>query len=253
MLTLERQNEIYELIKKKKSVSIDELAKRFYISPASIRRDLVKLEQNGLIKRTYGGAILIDGFNAETPLLIREAEQIGEKERIAQHACEMVRDRDTVFMDSSSTTRFMAKYLNPKMNITIITNGIRLMTDLSEQQNVTVYGIGGKLRHHSLSMIGSQAETSLSNFWASTLFFSCTALSIQHGAMDSSDGEAEVRKKMMSLCRTKVLLCDHTKFDRTAFYRICGFEDIDAIITDEQPSAQWQQYFTQHSVHLLVI
>lgn len=87
--------------------------------------------------------------------------------------------------------------------MTVITNGIRAISALAEYDNVAVYGISGKLRHHSLSMVGSQAESFVRDFWASKLFFSCTGLSMSHGAMDYSDAEAEVRKTMMNVCQKK--------------------------------------------------
>lgn len=97
MFTLERQNEIMEILKKNKFISINELAKRFYISTASIRRDLEKLEQQGLVKRTYGGVMLVEGVHAEIPLVVREAEQKNAKMKIAQAAASLIRNQDTVF------------------------------------------------------------------------------------------------------------------------------------------------------------
>ena len=183
MFTLERQNEIMEILKKNKFISINELAKRFYISTASIRRDLEKLEQQGLVKRTYGGVMLVEGVHAEIPLVVREAEQKNAKMKIAQAAASLIRNQDTVFFDSSTTTRQICGFLGDKSNLTVITNGIRAISALAEYDNVAVYGISGKLRHHSLSMVGSQAESFVRDFWASKLFFSCTGLSMSHGAM----------------------------------------------------------------------
>ena len=253
MFTLERQNEIMEILKKNKFISINELAKRFYISTASIRRDLEKLEQQGLVKRTYGGVMLVEGVHAEIPLVVREAEQKNAKLKIAQAAASLIRNQDTVFFDSSTTTRQICGFLGDKSNLTVITNGIRAISALAEYDNVAVYGISGKLRHHSLSMVGSQAESFVRDFWASKLFFSCTGLSMSHGAMDYSDAEAEVRKTMMNVCQKKILLVDHTKLERPAFYRICSFSDIDTVITDKKPNEKWEQLFMQNNIKLICV
>ena len=199
MFTLERQNEIMEILKKNKFISINKLAEHFYISTASIRRDLEKLEQQGLVKRTYGGVMLVEGVHAEIPLVVREVEQKVEKTKIAQAAAALIKNQDTVFLDSSTTTRQICSFLGDKSNLTVITNGIRAISALAEYDNIAVYGVSGKLRHHSLSMVGSQAESFVQDFWASKLFFSCTGLSMRHGAMDYSDAEAEVRKTMMGV------------------------------------------------------
>ena len=253
MFTLERQNEIMEILKKNKFISINKLAEHFYISTASIRRDLAKLEQQGLVKRTYGGVMLVEGVHAEIPLVVREVEQKVEKTKIAQAAAALIKNQDTVFLDSSTTTRQICSFLGDKSNLTVITNGIRAISALAEYDNIAVYGVSGKLRHHSLSMVGSQAESFVQDFWASKLFFSCTGLSMRHGAMDYSDAEAEVRKTMMGVCQQKILLADHTKFERPAFYRICSFSEIDTVITDQKPSAEWEQLLMQNNIKLICV
>lgn len=251
MFTLERQNEIMELLKKTKTASVHELSQRFFTSEASIRRDLTRLEHRGLIKRTYGGAILIEGSNIEIPLDVRERNERNAKTEIAKMAASLIQNQDTIFLDSSSTTKQITHFLQDKNNLTVITNGIRIITELSEYDNVTVYGIGGKLRRHSLSMVGGQAESFVNNFLASKFFFSCTGLSLLQGAMDYSDSEAEVRKQIMKCCGQKILLADHSKFAQSAFYKICGFEMIDVLITDRQPPAEWEEYLNKCGVRLL--
>ena len=251
MLTLERQNAIRDILHREKAVSIAALSSRFDTSTASIRRDLEKLERQGLVKRSYGGAVLIDGVREEIPLTIREVAQKEAKQRIAETAARFIADQDTVFLDSSSTTKELTGFLSGRKNLTVITNGIRAMTDLSQLDNVEVYGIPGKLRKPSLSMVGNQAETNVTNYWGAKLFFSCTGMWINHGAMDYSDAEAEVRKKMMSVSQEVILLCDHTKFDRPAFYKICPFSRIHILITDQKLSPLWEAQLQQSGVEIV--
>lgn len=131
MLTLERQQEILSLIKQRKSVSVAELSKRFFIGEASIRRDLDKLEKKGLVKRTYGGAVLVSGLDSEIPLFIREEEQRGAKQLIGQLAASLVEDDQIIFMDSSSTVLSMAPYLKGRQRLTVITNGAKAAVALA--------------------------------------------------------------------------------------------------------------------------
>jgi DeoR/GlpR family transcriptional regulator of sugar metabolism len=251
MLTLERQNAIMDILNKEKAVSINKLSGHFSISSASIRRDLEKMEQQGLVKRTYGGAVLVEGINAEIPLVVREIEQREAKQKIAKAASLFIDDQDTILMDSSTTTKELTHFMESINNLTVITNGIRAITDMALLDNITVYGISGKLRKPSLSFIGNQAETCVTDYWASKFFFSCTGLWMSHGAMDYSDAEAELRKKMMSVCQKIILLCDHTKFDRPAFYKICPFSRVNVLITDQKLSAQWESLLMQNGVELI--
>jgi DeoR/GlpR family transcriptional regulator of sugar metabolism len=251
MLTLERQNAIRDILHKEKAVSITALSERFTTSTASIRRDLEKLERLGLVKRTYGGAVLTEGIREEIPLIVREIEQKEAKQKIARAASTFISDQDTIFMDSSTTTKELTAFLADKKNLTVITNGIRAMTELSLLDNVEVYGISGRLRKPSLSMVGNQAETNVTNYWGAKLFFSCTGMWTSHGAMDYSDAEAEVRKKMMSVSRQIILLCDHTKFDQPAFYKICPFSQINILVTDQKLNPQWETLLQQNDVEIV--
>jgi DeoR/GlpR family transcriptional regulator of sugar metabolism len=251
MLTLERQNAIMDILKKEKAVSIQKLSERFTVSAASIRRDLEKMEQQGCLKRTYGGAVIMDAVNVEIPLAVREVEQREAKSRIAREAARFIGGEDTVFMDASTTTKELTCFLSGIKDLTVITNGIPAMTDLAALDNVNVYGISGNLRKKSLSMVGNQAEAFVGEFWASKLFFSCTGVLLSHGAMDYSDAEANIRKKMMEMCQKVILLCDHTKFDRPALYRICPFSRLDVLITDRKLSPPWESLLRQNGVELL--
>jgi DeoR/GlpR family transcriptional regulator of sugar metabolism len=251
MLTLERQNAIMNIITKEKAVNLKKLSEQFEVSNACVRRDLEKMEQQGLVKRTYGGAVLIEGINEEIPLMVREIEQREVKNKIARTAAKLIDNRDTIFMDASTTIKELTNFFDDKENLTVITNGIRVITDIAHLENVTVYGIPGKLRKQAFSMVGDQAESFVSNYWASKLFFSCTGLWMSHGAMDYSDAEAEVRKKMMATCQKNILLCDHTKFDRPAFYRICPFSQIHVLVTDQKLSNQWESLMLQNKVEVI--
>lgn len=239
MFTLERQNEIMSVMRERKRMSVKDLSNMFFASETSIRRDLTNLEQQGLLRRTYGGAVLIEGNNFEIPLNVRETSNKEAKLAIGKIAATLVEHQDTIFLDSSSTTKHICSFLREKNDLTIITNGIHLITELVAMDNITIYGIGGRMRRHSLSLVGGQAERFVENFWASKYFFSCTALSLCMGVMDYSDTEAELRKKTMACCREKILLADHTKFSTDSFYKVCSMNVIDTLITDLRPSEEW--------------
>ena len=239
MFTIDRQSQIFEYLRNKKSAKITELSKLFFIGEATIRRDLKKLELQNLIKLTYGGAVLLEGLNTEIPISVRENEQSEAKEHIGALAGELVSPSDIIIIDSSTTTQHIVKYLRGKENLTIITNGIKTVMAAADTVAARIYSTGGKLRENSMSLVGQGASDYLSNFHAEKLFFSCRAIFVSDNgdavAMDNSEDEALLRRLMIQHADKAFLLCDTTKINKKAFYRICGFENISCLITDAQP------------------
>jgi len=236
MESIKRQNDILELLKEHRTMSVTALAEALYIGAASIRRDLIKLERLGHVKRTHGGAALVDSLDSEIPLLVREETWTDEKKYIAKLAIKHINDRDIVILDSSSTTYQLAKLLTSTMNTTVITNGAKTALSLGEK-NIPVYSTGGKLREFSYSFIGDTAKNLIRNFHGNILFFSCRCISQDLSLYDSSEDEAELRKVMMQICDKAVLLCDSSKFNQKSFYKICDFSNIDYLITNKKPES----------------
>lgn len=251
MFGLQRQQQILDILKTAKSVSVSSLAKQFFICEATIRRDLEKLKKMGLCKRTYGGAVFAEGLAAEIPLIVRETEQKDQKQLIGKAAAKLVRDSDIIIMDSSSTVLKMVPYLKGKSNLTIITNGAKAAIDLGEMLHTKIYCTGGRLRENSLSYIGETARICLENYFADVLFFSCRSLSIENGLMDSNEEESELRRIMIRNSRKTVLLCDSTKFNTSSFVKICGFNSIDYLVTDQKLESQWEDMLEQSGVELI--
>ena len=252
MFSIERQNEIVALLKIQKSVTVRELSKKFYVSEATIRRDLDKLDNKGIIKKTYGGAVLLEGLDIEIPLSVRETEQKNEKDIIGKLAADLVKNNDIIIMDSSSTTLKMVQYLKSKENLTVITNGAKTAIELGDLLHTQVYCTGGKLRENSLSYIGQFARKTISNFYVDMAFFSCRSLSMENGLYDSNPSEAELRKDMMAKSKKSILLCDHTKFDSVSFCKIGELDNqIHAIITDKSPSNRWVNFLDKRNIRLI--
>ncbi len=248
MFAIERQQGIINLLKSKKSATVTELSRKFFIGEATIRRDLEKLEKKGLLKRTYGGAVLLEGLDSEIPLSVREIEQKSEKDVIGHIAVHLVQDGDIIIMDSSSTVLKMAPHLKGKNKLTVITNGAKTAVELGELLHIKVYCTGGQLRENSLSYTGELARRSVNCFFADTLFFSCRAISMQKGLSDISEEESELRKLMIENCKKAVLLCDSSKFDKVSFSKVCTFDKINYIVTDKKPSSPWIEFLKKKAV-----
>ena len=253
MFTIERQQEIIEILKSGKSASVAHLAKKLFIGEATIRRDLDKLQQQGLIQRTYGGAVWLEGLDSEIPLYVRENANKRQKDLIGSAAAKLVKNGDIVIVDSSSTTYAMVKHLSHLTKLTVVTNGAKTAVSLGEFSDFDVYSTGGKLRKNSLSYIGDTAKSFINGIHADILFFSCRGFSSKRGLFDSSVEEAELRKTMIENSKKRVLLCDGSKLNEAAFYKICEIHAIDHIITDGEFSDEDLEAFHSDAQIMLTV
>lgn len=225
-----RRKIIADQIQTRKTLEVKALARELYVNEATVRRDLNRLSAEGVVRRTYGGAVLIEGLDAEIPFSTREGVQNEKKDLICQRAAAMVRDGDTLLLDSSSTVARMVKYLTQK-DLKIITNGAKTALMLARLPGVSVYCTGGRMRENSLSYVGAAAETFIRNFYADKLFFSCRSLS-PRGLSDPNEEEALLRRGMLACCHQSVLLIDSTKLNSQSFFHICQADALDLILCD---------------------
>ena len=250
MFNLERQYKIVELLRQHKFMDVHKLAKILYASESTIRRDLSILENTGLVRRTFGGAALLEGLNAETPLSMREDKYNSEKEKIAKIASTLLTSGNTIIIDSSSTAFKLIPYVQAHRS-TVLTNSPKAAIELAKYPDVRVYSTGGYLRENSLSYVGRIAKHATSLFNLDTLFFSCVGISITDGLTDTNEDEADLKNVMMAHSRTKVALIDSSKFGLVTFCKICGLSGIDSLVTDADPGPEWRQALLDAKVTLL--
>lgn len=250
LLPSHRQKRILEILREKKAVSVAYLSRTMYINEATVRRDLNALSKSGAVTRTYGGAVLNEGLDSEIPFFIRETSNAEAKRQIGETAADFVRDGDTVFLDSSSTTAFMIPYFKGKKNVKFVTNGAKTALLLSKTSDCEIYCIGGKLRENSLSFIGETAAEALQNYHFDASFFSCRGIDLTGGLTDSNISEAKIRKIMIRNSKKNYLLADGSKFGTVSFYTVCDFADIDCLITDLVPEQKWLELFRKNEIAL---
>lgn len=234
MLLFQRHQQILEIIEAKRFVSVGELCDKLYASGATVRRDLADMEKQGLITRVRGGAVAVDGLKGDKPYLLRSGENREKKVTLCRRAREMVHDGATLMMDSSSTSATLAAMLGGVRDLRVVTNGLKTISALTENTDAKVFCSGGTILDAS-SMWGQNAITTISQYSADILFFSCKGLEASLGATDSSEDGAQVKRQMLLSSRKKVLLCDSSKFGLSYFCKICSTADIDLIITDSKP------------------
>jgi DeoR family fructose operon transcriptional repressor len=231
----EREKSILSALLKNKRVSVKELAKELYASEPSIRRDLKRLEDAGIVKRTHGGAILEEQNRSymKIPFVLRELEGSDAKIIIAKKAAEIVKNGDTVMLDASSSAYAIVPFLAEKTNVTVITSGLKALTLLCEL-GINAYSTGGRVLPASLSLVDSDCLDMLSNYNADVAFFSCRGISPDGMITDFSVEENLVRRKMIERSDRAYLLCTEMKMGKTYFNNICSVDDITGVISEAQ-------------------
>ena len=154
---------------------VSELSQRYNVTEETIRRDLEKLEREGFVKKTYGGAVLNKNIAVDMPLKIREKTNRREKQIIAQRVAGLVEEGDCIMLDSSSTSLMIAQALKKKEKLTVITNSVEVLIELSGSEGITVISTGGTLRDSSLSLVGKAAQDVLKRYNVDKAILSCKA------------------------------------------------------------------------------
>jgi len=239
MFEEERHNKILNIINTRKSAKVAELSKALYVSAATVRRDLAKMERSGLIKRSHGGAVLFESSNAESAISVRELENIKEKKLIAELAISFISSNSVIFMDSSSTAGMVIPYLSQFKYLTVITNGLKNALLLSEKTEARIHMPGGIVNSRSNSLLGSDTLDYLSALNAELAVFSCSGLTPNNGITDASFDQSRLKKALIRNSKVRILLCDSSKFGNIYMCRTCGFNELDYILTDKRPLQEY--------------
>lgn len=249
MLAIVRRQKIVDIIQEKKKVLVQELATSFSVTEETIRRDLEKLEEQGILKRTYGGAIINQGTNVDMPVDMREISNKEGKLKIAEQVSQIIQEGDTLMLDSSSTAFYVAKCIKrSKKRVTIITNSLKVLIELQDTRDINLILAGGSFRESSKSFVGKWAENVIQNYYVNKAIICCKGMDINRGVMDSNEQEAETKKLMAKSADKVFLVVDSMKFDRSSFVNIMSFEDIDYLYTDEPLTKKWEKVLKDNDV-----
>lgn len=251
MLAVERKNSILGLLQSDGRVVVSELAEKFDVSEETIRRDLEKLERDGLVQKSYGGAVLNENAQSDMPLAVRKRTNVIGKQKIAELVSRYVPDNSSIMLDSSSTALFIAKRIKDRKNMVVITNSLEILVELKDRKEWKIFSSGGQLGEDSLALVGSQADKMISSFHVDSAIISCKGFDINKGFTDSNDMHASTKRTMLENCEKRVLAVDSSKFNRIAFNVVGTLSDIDVLVTDVKPAADWLEKFRQYGVKCL--
>ena len=232
----ERQDHIAHLIEEQGRVRVRDLAATFGVSAVTIRKDLATLESEGSLVRTHGGAIVGRTRAPEPAFDLRERLQQEEKARIGAAAAALVSDGESIVMDASTTALAVARHLRERggwSQLTVITNGLRLASELAGSPGVTVLMLGGRVRWEALSVVGQLGDGLFDRINVQTAFVGAAGFTLESGLSDATDEEAQIKRAMVAAARRIIAIVDRTKWERAAFATFCRTDDIDLVVTDD--------------------
>ncbi len=235
----QREQTILKKIEERGFMSVEELSKTLYISPSSVRRDLTLLEQKKLIKRVYGGAVLIESVNSNTPFQTRVARNVEQKKRAAQNASYLLSDSISVILDGSSTAMHMLKHIKGYRNIRLFTNNIYTFQQ-AVNMGISATCIGGKPSADASSLSGEFAEEMVEKIFPDILFFSAKYINADGDITDSLESESRLRRIMIKNAKTRVFLYDKEKVGNTSLYKVCNINDIDHAFCEDDTTDKKQ-------------
>ncbi|PKM50401.1 MAG: DeoR/GlpR transcriptional regulator [Firmicutes bacterium HGW-Firmicutes-7] len=253
MLPLERKQEIVKLIINNKSIKVNEMSSLFNVTEETIRRDLEKLEKENILKRTYGGAVVIETPGEDLSFFERVREHMDEKKKLAKYVAEFIKDGDTIMLDSSTTALEVGKTIQDDRQVTIITNSLNACLELSANSHLKIISIGGILNTRNMSFEGPAAVKNLNNYYADKVIFSCKGVDFERGIMESSEYVAEIKQGMIQSAKQVILVVDQSKFDKTSLVRIDDFCKVDVLITNLKIDERWMSQLEKYDIQVIVI
>jgi DeoR/GlpR family transcriptional regulator of sugar metabolism len=252
MLAIERRNAILAKLNVEGKVIVADLSREFDVTEETIRRDLEKLDNEGLAKKTYGGAVLSQSLHTDLPFNVRKRSNIELKQKIAERIADLIQDGDYIMLDASSTAIYVVQYLkNKKSNITLITNSVEIMLELADKDDWNVLSTGGALKKGALSLVGTSAERMIRGFHVDLAVCSCKGIDLNMGITDSNEKDSVIKQAIFSAAEKKILAVDSSKFDKISFVRVCDISDVDTVVTDARPAERWVDTLKEKNIELI--
>ncbi|HEY1249595.1 MAG TPA: DeoR/GlpR family DNA-binding transcription regulator [Thermoanaerobaculia bacterium] len=249
----ERRSRIGELIEERERATVQELAAHFGVSAVTIRSDLDALARAGGVVRSHGGAMRREMVE-DIPLVLKQALHRGEKVRIAQTAAGLIRDGETIILDSGTTTAGIASRIGRLRlrSLTVITNALNIAAALADLAHVRLIMIGGLLRQVSSSLVGPQAEQVLRGLHADKLFLGVDSLDPEIGLMTPDVLEAQLNALMIEVSQEVIAVADASKFHRRSLSVIAPVEKIHKLITDKSASPEVVEAMRARGVEVIL-
>lgn len=249
----DRQQQIVNHLKVNQFATVADLIDLVNYSEATVKRDLVLLEDSGLIRRTRGGAMIIDNKKIDVPYLMKvtRLNEEDNKQYIADVAATLVKDDMVIFVDSSTTSLHLIKNLSKFDGLQVITNGVLTAAMLSEFTTAHVSVLGGSIVPKRATINGSKAYNDILTYNADMAFIGCRGLDFDHGVTETHEGEALIKKAFRRQANHVVVLATEDKLDHKYMYQAIACHEIDYLITEKPVLAEKMEKLNHHHIKCL--
>ncbi|WP_346854556.1 DeoR/GlpR family DNA-binding transcription regulator [uncultured Draconibacterium sp.] len=252
LLPQQRREKIFNLIREDGHAKVLDLSKIFKVTEVTIRQDLEKLEDEGLVIREHGGAYLKNiSANVQNIELLNK-ENMTEKEAIARKAAEMINDGDTIILDSGSTVTEIAKFISGFKNLTVITNALNIALILGADPEINLILTGGEFKAPTLSLTGQKAADSLEGLHVDKLFLATAGIALKSGLTYPSISDICVKRAMIESADVVYLVADSSKIGKNSFASLGALSLIDYLITDSKINEDYIDLFSSHDVKMII-
>jgi DeoR/GlpR family transcriptional regulator of sugar metabolism len=235
MLAIERHRKLLQLLQRQGSIRTAEVARSLGVTEETVRRDFEKLESDGALMRSHGGAVRLESQRREYPASVRAGQNSEAKARIAAAALKHVQPGQTIFLDPSTTVQQLAHLLH-EQPLTVLTNSFQIATMLGSHTALRVVMLGGEVLASSLSCAGLAAEQCLDLYRIDAAFVSCRGIDPTRGLSEATEEQARLKRRVLERAEAAYLLADSTKVGVASSYFFASNSMIDRWIVDTAPA-----------------
>lgn len=252
MLANQRRQKIFDLLKEDGSAKVVRLARIFRVTEVTIRQDLEKLEQEGLIIREHGGAFLKNIQDNVRSFIPLNTDNMDKKTAIGKKAATLIENGDTIIIDSGSTTTEIAKNILGKKGLTVITNALNIAIILGADPGIDVIVTGGEFKPPTISLTGQKAADFFEDLHVDKLFLATAGISLRSGLTYPSISDIMVKKAMIDAADITYLVADSTKIGRNSLASLGALSLIDYLITDSGIDPKHLELFSENDVEVII-
>lgn len=245
-----RHKKIFDELNSVGRVYVKDISKALGVTEITIRRDLAFLEDNGLLKKTYGGAVPV-APDLDASVRYRQKKKIDAKKIVGKLASTLIKDGDIIYLEAGSTCYEIVPYLAALKNLTIIVNSLYLMRRLGQLNIHKIIIIGGQYRPDRMDMVGPAAEMAIAQLGGFKAFTGADDITIDAGISGADVVTVGFAKLVLKRASEVIFVGDHTKFDNPALYKIADIDQLNYIVTDTQPSKAWLQLTKEKNIKLI--
>lgn len=250
MTAEERRQQLTELLARRGFADLSVLAAELGVSDSTIRRDLSQLEEEGIVRRTHGGAVFVSDRFGVLNYADRETAEAAEKQAIGQAAASLIQDGEAVLLDGGTTTFQVARHLLGR-SLQVVTNSLPIATLLGSAPNVELIFVGGYIYPRTGVALGPIAQQALASLHVTKAFMGVAGI-VEDGLYNANVLMVQTEQQMMESAQEVIILADHTKFGRRALAKLSGWDNIDRVISDASLEPKWQEVIRRAGAELIV-